>query len=35
MDMPHSLVATQVEGLTNIITLVVNLEDLSMQEKGK
>jgi hypothetical protein len=35
MDMPHSHVATQMEGPTNIITLVIDLEDLSMQEEGK
>jgi hypothetical protein len=35
MDMPHSPIATQVEGPTNIITLVVDIEDLSMQEEGK
>ncbi len=35
MDMPHNPIATQVEGPTNIITLVVDLEDHLMQKKGE
>lgn len=33
MDMPHNLIATQVERLTNITTLIVDLKDLSIEEE--
>jgi len=33
--MPHNLVATQMEEPTNIIILIIDLEDPSMQEGKK
>jgi hypothetical protein len=35
VDMPHNLIATQVEGPKNIITLVVDLEDPLIQKNKK
>ncbi len=35
VNMPHSPIATQMEGLTSIKTLVVDLENLSMQKGEK
>jgi hypothetical protein len=31
--MPHNLIATQMEGPTNIIIPIIDLKDLSMQEE--
>ncbi len=35
LDMPHNLIATQMEGPTNIIILIIILEDPLMQEEGE
>jgi hypothetical protein len=35
MDTPHSLVATQMKGPTNITIIVIDLKDLSMQKEGE
>jgi hypothetical protein len=35
VDMPHNLIATQVERLANIITLIVDLKDPLIQEEQK